>query len=84
LADLLGTAVRVNELQPEQAGERMIGYGMDPDIAEAVVATLGGPAHGIGKTPSAAVASITGRPAMTFHNWATAHLAEFRNPVASW
>ncbi|WP_019930733.1 NAD(P)H-binding protein [Nocardia sp. BMG111209] len=84
LADLLDTAVRVVDLDPDRARERMVGYGMPPETATAVLATLAGPAHGYGRTPTKDVESVTGKPATTFREWAAAHIAEFHDPAPAW
>jgi uncharacterized protein YbjT (DUF2867 family) len=75
IADVLDRPLRVDELTAEQASNRFTYFGMDPELAHAVVATMAGPLDGHGCTPTRDVEQVTGVPARTFRQWAAAHLA---------
>lgn len=84
LSDLLGRPIDAVDLPAGQARDRFIGYGMDPVLADAVIASMASPLHGHGSTPTPDVERVTGLSARSFRDWATSHLAAFTNPVASW
>ena len=77
LSDLLARPLRVTDLTAGQARDQFTGYGMDPELADAVIAAMAGPLQGHGCTPTPDVEQVTGIPARTFRHWATAHLADF-------
>jgi uncharacterized protein YbjT (DUF2867 family) len=80
LGDLLGRPLRVVDQSAEAARDQFTSYGMDAELADAVVATMAGPLHGHGSSPTTDVEQVTGVPARTFREWAGAHLAEFAAP----
>jgi uncharacterized protein YbjT (DUF2867 family) len=81
LSDLLGRPVRVADLTAGQARDQFTSYGMSPELADAVVATMAGPLEGRGSSPAPDVEQVTGLPARTFRQWAAAHLADFAPPA---
>jgi (4-alkanoyl-5-oxo-2,5-dihydrofuran-3-yl)methyl phosphate reductase len=84
LADLLGKTVQFTDLLPGQARDQMIQYGMPGPLADAVIASMGSPLLGHGKTPLPTVEQVTGLPPRGFRDWATAHLSAFAAPAANW
>ena len=81
LSDLLARPLHVADLTAGQARDQFTSYGMDPELADAVVATMAGPLEGHGCTPTPDVEQVTGIPARTFRRWAIAHLADFAVPA---
>ena len=70
LADLLGKTVQFTDLPPEQARDQMIQYGMPGPLADAVIASMGSPRLGHGKTPLPTVEQVTGLRPRGFRDWA--------------
>jgi (4-alkanoyl-5-oxo-2,5-dihydrofuran-3-yl)methyl phosphate reductase len=81
LSDLLGRPLHVADVTAGQARDQFTSYGMDPELADAVVATMAGPLEGHGCTPTPDVEQVTGIPPRTFRQWAAAHLADFASPA---
>jgi uncharacterized protein YbjT (DUF2867 family) len=77
LGEILARPLRVADLTAEQARDQFTSYGMDPELADAIVATMAGPLEGRGCTPTPDVEQVTGIPARTFRQWAGAHLTSF-------
>ena len=77
LGELLARPLRVADLTALEARDQFTSYGMDAELADAVVATMAGPQEGFGCIPTQDVEQVTGIPARTFRQWATAHLADF-------
>jgi len=77
LSDLLARPLHVADLTAAQARDQLTSYGMGPELADAVVATMALPAEGRGCTPTPDVEQVTGLPARTFRQWAAANLADF-------
>jgi uncharacterized protein YbjT (DUF2867 family) len=84
LADLLARPLQVTDLSAAQARAEMVQYGMQPVLADAVIASMGSPRNGYGQTPTPVVEQVTGAPARSFRGWAAAHLPSFTNPATTW
>jgi (4-alkanoyl-5-oxo-2,5-dihydrofuran-3-yl)methyl phosphate reductase len=83
LSDLLARSLHIADLTAEQARDQFTAYGTDPELADAIVATMAGPLNGHGSTPTTDVEHVTGLPARSFRQWAATHLADFAAPAES-
>jgi hypothetical protein len=76
IGEVIGRPLRFEEIQPEAARREMCAR-MPASIANmllnAFAAAVGQPAF-----VTSTIAQITGAPALTFHDWAIDHVAEFR------
>lgn len=76
LADVLGRPLRIEELTPERAAERMVALGWPPEvpgeILRAWARTTREPS-----TVTEVVREVTGAPPRTFREWAVDHRADF-------
>ncbi|WP_410639341.1 NAD(P)H-binding protein [Amycolatopsis sp. lyj-346] len=76
LADVLGRPLRVEELSPEQAAERMAALGWPPEVPPEVLRAV----ERTTREPSAVtdvVREVTGHAPRTFRQWAEEHRADF-------
>lgn len=76
LADVLGRPLRVEELTPEQAAERMVALGWPPEVPPEVLRAM----ERTTREPSAVtdvVRAVTGHAPRTFRQWAEDHRADF-------
>ena len=78
LGEVLGREIGITEIPPEAARQRMIQAGTPAEIADAVLATVGGAGTGPGALVQPGVWQLTGRPPRTFRDWAGEHAAAFR------
>jgi uncharacterized protein YbjT (DUF2867 family) len=78
----LGRPLRYTEVPPAMASQLLVGQGFPPGFAESylalLAATVDEPA-----TVTTTVADLLGRPAATFAQWATEHVAAFRAAPAA-
>jgi uncharacterized protein YbjT (DUF2867 family) len=76
LADVLGRPLRVEELTPEQAAERMTALGWPPEVPPEVLRAM----ERTTREPSVVtdvVREVTGHAPRTFRQWAEEHRADF-------
>jgi uncharacterized protein YbjT (DUF2867 family) len=76
LADVLGRPLRVEELTPEQAAERMTALGWPPEVPPEVLRAI----ERTTREPSVVtdvVRAVTGAAPRTFRQWAEDHRADF-------
>lgn len=78
LAAALGVEITVIDLPPDQVRAAMIGQGMPPERAAAVLAARGSGGSRLGSTVFQTVERITGRPPRTYAEWVEAHLDAYR------
>lgn len=76
ISNAIGKDIRFVELTKEQARERLIKSGVSDDMADHVIGWYENPPK-IGYTVDPTVEEITGRPARTFAQWASEHIADF-------
>lgn len=80
-ADLLGTAIgkeiEVVQLSEQEERERQASFGFDAEYIDFAI-ELGANPPEIGKHPQPTVEKLTGRPALTFTQWATEHAELFQ------
>ncbi|WP_020388217.1 NAD(P)H-binding protein [Kribbella catacumbae] len=77
LGDVLGKPIRVEELSADEARQAMVDQGVDPSFADGALAywsSLVDSPEPVTDT----VASLLGRPALTYRTWAEEHADEFR------
>jgi len=82
LADALSWPIKVIDVPPEIARDRMVAAGMAPDIADALMA------RGRAGTPydpsvHQTVERLVGRPARSYKQWVADHVNCFRSPHTS-
>lgn len=76
LADVLGRPLRVEELTPDQAAERMVALGWPPEVPPEVLRAM----ERTTREPSVVtdvVREVTGAPPRTFRQWVEDHRADF-------
>jgi uncharacterized protein YbjT (DUF2867 family) len=76
LADVLGRPLRVEELAPEQAAERMAALGWPPEVPPEILRAI----ERTTREPSVVtdvVREVTENAPRTFHQWAADHRADF-------
>jgi uncharacterized protein YbjT (DUF2867 family) len=76
LADVLGRPLRVEELTPEQAAERMTALGWPPEVPPEILRAM----ERTTREPSVVtdvVREVTGHAPRTFRQWAEDHRADF-------
>lgn len=78
IATAIGHPVRVMDLPPETALERMIQSGMPAELAAAVLVTDETAGEGLGGQILPTVAELTGRAPASFSAWLDRHLDAFR------
>jgi uncharacterized protein YbjT (DUF2867 family) len=71
IGQVIGRSLQVEEISPEEARRELR---IPAVLLDAWAAAIGQPAF-----VTSTVAEITGRPARTFRDWATDHIAEFRS-----
>ncbi len=78
LGAALGRSLRLVDVPPEAAKAAMVDSGMPAELADAVLASMAqaGTDHAMAVLPT--VEQVTGNPARSFAEWATAHLEAFR------
>lgn len=76
ISDAIGKDIRFVELTKGQARERLIKSGVADDMADHVIGWYENPPEK-GYTVVSTVEDITGRPARTFAQWASEHIADF-------
>lgn len=81
LGELLGRQLRLEELSAEEAAAAAFPAGTPDFVTTSVLETQGTAAAAL--VPSGDVAELTGRPARTFRDWATRHLAAFGTEAAT-
>ncbi len=74
----LGRPLQVVDVPPERAKAAMVDSDMPAELADAVIASMAqaGTDHAMAVLPT--VEQVTGHPARSFAEWATAHLEAFR------
>ncbi|WP_156725686.1 NAD(P)H-binding protein [Streptomyces apocyni] len=77
IAAARGRAVRLVELSEREAREQWAQRGVPADTIDFLIMVYGNTPP-LGRTVSDTVARVTGRPGLTFAEWATAHAAAFR------
>jgi uncharacterized protein YbjT (DUF2867 family) len=77
LAGLLGRPLDFVGQTAEESRDQMVEYGFDPLLADAVVASMGSPLRGHGRTPLPTVRQVTGLAPRTFRDWSITHLTAF-------
>ncbi|WP_238164210.1 NAD(P)H-binding protein [Kribbella pittospori] len=77
IARAVGKEMRIEELSDEQARQAMLDQGADPALAESAV-TYWAKLVDEPEPVTTTVAELTGRPALTFADWAREHADEFR------
>ena len=78
LGAALGTPIEVVDLPPAQVRAALIGQGMTPERADAVLAMRGTGAAALGRTVYPRVERITGQAPRTYTEWVDAHIEAFR------
>jgi (4-alkanoyl-5-oxo-2,5-dihydrofuran-3-yl)methyl phosphate reductase len=78
LGQLLDRTLRLVEVPPEAARQRMLERGMAAELADAVLATQADGGSGPGARVLPTVEQLTGRPPRTFDDWARDHIQAFR------
>lgn len=73
----IGRPVRLVSATRQEARVAMVGNGMDPTLADGMLASLSDPDPARGGIPLPTVGQITGHPARTFDDWLAEHVAEF-------
>ncbi len=78
LGAALGRPLQVVDVPPEAAKAAMVDSGMPAELADAVIVSMAqaGTDHAMAVLPT--VEQVTGHPARSFAEWATAHLGDFR------
>jgi uncharacterized protein YbjT (DUF2867 family) len=76
IGDATGRAVRVEEISPDQARTELA-QAISPAGAEAILGSWKAGQHAPAAT-SAVVQDVTGRPGLTFAQWAADHAGDFR------
>jgi len=77
IGDVIGRAVRWEELAPEEARQQLLAAWGDPGFVDSALATWAGlVAHP--EPVTGTVREITGTPARTFRQWAADHAGDFR------
>ncbi len=77
LGEVLGRPLRYVEISPEDARRALLDAGLAVEVADAVMALRAGALEAFTARVHATVEEVTGRPPRGFHEWATAHRAEF-------
>jgi uncharacterized protein YbjT (DUF2867 family) len=77
IGDVIGAAVRWEELAPEEARQQLLAAWGDPGFVDSALAAWAGlVTHP--EPVTATVREITGVPARTFRQWAADHISDFR------
>lgn len=79
LSRVLGRAVSYAEADPADVLRQMTSYGMPAELAHAVVELLRSSQEPFNSEPTPDIATVTGRPARSFAEWADTHRAAFLN-----
>ncbi|WP_067817719.1 SDR family oxidoreductase [Nocardia inohanensis] len=77
LAAVLGRPLRFVETTPEAARESLLSYGVEPEMAAAIMALRATALESFTSVVHPEVELITGRPARDFRDWVRAHRTEF-------
>jgi uncharacterized protein YbjT (DUF2867 family) len=77
IGDAIGRRLRYEEIAPEVAKQGMVAQGLSESFATAFLSMLSDDA-GKAAFVSSEVATILGRPALTYTQWAADHAADFR------
>ncbi|MBB5911876.1 uncharacterized protein YbjT (DUF2867 family) [Nocardia transvalensis] len=77
LADVLGRPLCYAESTPEEARAALLGFGVEPEIADAIMALRATALESFTSVVHPEVEEITGRPPRTFLDWAREHRALF-------
>ncbi len=79
IARTIGKQMRIEELAPAAARQSMLDMGADPALADSSV-TYWASLVDNPEPVTTTVTNLTGRPALTFTDWAEEHAAEFQIP----
>ncbi|MFF0340034.1 NAD(P)H-binding protein [Kribbella sp. NPDC004875] len=82
IARVVGKEMRIETVPDAEAQQAMLDAGLDPILAESSVAYWASLVDNPEPVTST-VSELTGRPALTFAEWAREHAAEFRVPTTS-
>lgn len=77
LSEVLGRRLRYVETSPADARAALLRFGVEPEMADAIMALRATALESFTSTAHPTVAAITGCPARSFRDWALAHRAEF-------
>ncbi|WP_019932082.1 SDR family oxidoreductase [Nocardia sp. BMG111209] len=77
LAEVLGRPLRYEETSPEQARAALLGFGVDAEMADAIMALRATALESFTSIVHPTVEEVTGRPARSFADWVRAHRDEF-------
>jgi uncharacterized protein YbjT (DUF2867 family) len=79
IGDVIGRAVRWEELAPEAARQQLLAAWGDPGFVDSALASWAGLVNHP-EPVTGTVGEITGAPARTFRQWAGDHVSDFRLP----
>ncbi|MBO1417602.1 NAD(P)H-binding protein [Streptomyces sp. FH025] len=77
LAEVLGLPLTFTEVPPSVAREALLGHGLSPEMADAVMALRAASLEPFAATVTPEVERLTGRPATAFRAWVERHREEF-------
>ncbi|MCX4096453.1 NAD(P)H-binding protein [Nocardia sp. alder85J] len=77
LAEVLGRPLHYVETSPEQARTALVHFGVDAEMADAIMALRATALESFTSIVHPTVEQVTGRPARGFARWAQAHRPEF-------
>ncbi|MBF6174952.1 SDR family oxidoreductase [Nocardia blacklockiae] len=77
IAEVLGRPLRYVETTPAQARAALLGFGVEPDMADAIMALRATALESFTSVVHPTVDIVTGRPPRTFREWVLAHRAHF-------
>ncbi|MFE3192358.1 NAD(P)H-binding protein [Nocardia sp. NPDC059240] len=77
LAEILGRALRFEEISPEQARADLLRFGVEPEMAGAIMALRATALESFTSVVHPTVAEVTGRSPRTFQEWAFDNRAAF-------
>jgi uncharacterized protein YbjT (DUF2867 family) len=78
IGEATGQELSFEEMPPEQVRQAMLAQGLPEDIPDRLLGSLADYAKQPGPTTDT-VQQLTGRPALTFREWAADNAAAFRN-----
>ncbi|MEC3952400.1 NAD(P)H-binding protein [Nocardia sp. CDC153] len=77
IAEIIGRPLRFEEISPEDAEADLLRFGVDPELAAAIMALRATALESFTSTVHPTVADVTGRSPRTFQEWALENRAQF-------
>jgi uncharacterized protein YbjT (DUF2867 family) len=84
LGRVLGRALSYVEADPADVLKQMMSYGMPDELAHAVLELLRSSQEPFNSAPTPDIATVIGRPARSFADWAEAHRDAFLHVSTTW